>query len=114
MTKDCLFCKIISGEIKADIIYQNDDVVVFRDINPKAPVHVLVIPTRHIERLTDKEATDGKMLEKIFLAVQKVASDLGLEEGFRVVSNCGHNGGQTVYHIHFHVLGQRQLDWPPG
>jgi len=114
MTKDCLFCKIISGEIKADIVYRDDDVVVFRDINPKAPVHVLVIPTRHIERLTYKEATDGKMLEKVFLTVQKVASDLGLAEGFRIVSNCGHNGGQTVYHIHFHVLGQRQLDWPPG
>ena len=114
MAVDCLFCKIINGEIKADIVYQDDDVLVFKDINPMAPVHVLVIPKRHIERLTDADATDGKMLEKIFSAVQKVASELGLDEGFRVVSNCGNNGGQTVYHIHFHVLGQRQLNWPPG
>lgn len=114
MAVDCLFCKIVSGDIKADIVYRDEDVLVFKDIDPKAPVHVLVIPTKHIERLTDREAANGKMLEKVFQAVQKIASELCLQDGFRVVSNCGHNGGQTVDHIHFHVLGQRQLNWPPG
>lgn len=111
---DCLFCKIVEGEIPADIIYRDENVVAFKDINPQAPVHVLVIPVRHIGRLTDPEASDGKVLSAIFSTIQKLAAELKLEQGFRVVANCGPEAGQTVYHIHFHVLGKRSLNWPPG
>ena len=111
---DCLFCKIINGEIPADIVYRDDHVVAFKDISPQAPVHILVIPTAHIEKLTDPAATDGRMLTRIFDIIQKLAKKFELSEGFRIVSNCDEFGGQTVNHIHFHLLGKRQLNWPPG
>ena len=111
---DCLFCKIIEGQIPADVVYRDDDVVAFKDINPQAPVHILVIPVRHIDRLTNPEAADGKVLSNIFKVIQRLADEFKLEQGFRVVANCGPEAGQTVYHIHFHVLGKRSLNWPPG
>ncbi len=111
---DCLFCKIVDGKIPAEIIYRDEKVVAFKDINPQAPVHVLVIPVRHIDRLTSPEAAEGETLAAVFAVVQKLAADLQLENGFRVVTNCGPDGGQTVFHIHFHLLGKRSLNWPPG
>ncbi|GAB4282813.1 MAG: HIT domain-containing protein [Candidatus Rifleibacteriota bacterium] len=111
---DCLFCKIIAGKIPAEIVYRGENVVAFKDINPQAPVHILVIPTKHIEKLTDPEANDGRMLSEIFSAIQKIAAENDLEKGFRVVTNCGAEAGQTVFHLHFHVLGKRPLTWPPG
>ncbi|HEY9068643.1 MAG TPA: histidine triad nucleotide-binding protein [Candidatus Ozemobacteraceae bacterium] len=110
----CIFCRIAKGEIPADIVYQDEHVVVFRDLNPQAPVHVLAVPRRHIASLVDPEAADGTLLTAVFRGVRQIASKLGLEEGFRVVTNCGKLGGQTVDHIHFHILGKRQLHWPPG
>jgi histidine triad (HIT) family protein len=110
----CLFCKIVKGEIPADIVHRDDQVVAFRDISPQAPVHILVIPVKHIASLTEPEASNGEMLSKIFAVIQKIAADMKLDKGFRVVTNCGSDGGQTVDHIHFHVLGKRSLTWPPG
>lgn len=111
---DCLFCKIVNGEIPAEIVYRDENVVAFKDVNPQAPVHVLVIPVKHIDKLTSSEATDGKMLAEVFSVIQKIAADMKLDEGFRVVSNCGPAGGQTVFHLHFHVMGKRAMTWPPG
>jgi histidine triad (HIT) family protein len=111
---DCLFCKIVNGDIPADIVYRDENVVAFNDINPQAPVHILVIPTRHIRGLTSDEAKDGKMLSQVFTAIQKIAAEKGLDEGFRVVANYGAEGGQTVFHLHFHVMGKRTMTWPPG
>jgi histidine triad (HIT) family protein len=112
--EQCLFCKIVAGKIPAEVVYRDNSVVAFKDINPQAPVHLLVIPVNHIERLTDKGASDGEMLSQIFAVIARLAEDLGLEKGFRVVANCGDDAGQTVPHIHFHVLGKRRLNWPPG
>lgn len=111
---DCLFCKIVDGKIPAEVVYRDDQVVAFKDVNPQAPVHLLVIPVKHIEKLTDAQVVDGKMLAAIYTTIQKLAEEFKLDNGFRVVTNCGDDGGQTVYHIHFHILGQRQLKWPPG
>lgn len=112
--EQCLFCKIVAGKIPAEIVYRDDSVVAFKDINPQAPVHLLVIPVSHVAKLTDPGAADGKMLSQIFAVIAGLATEHGLEEGFRVVANCGDNAGQTVPHIHFHVLGKRRLTWPPG
>ncbi len=112
--EQCLFCRIVAGEIPAEIVHRDENVVVFKDINPQAPVHLLAIPTKHIARLTQPEAADGVMLSQIFSVIQKMATGEGLDEGFRVVANCGDNAGQTVHHLHFHILGKRCLSWPPG
>lgn len=111
---DCLFCKIINKEIPAEIVYQDKDVVAFKDINPQAPVHILVVPVKHIDQLTNPEATNKQILGAIFSVIQKLAKDMELENGFRVVVNCGPQAGQTVYHIHFHLLAKRPMNWPPG
>ncbi|HOT30267.1 MAG TPA: histidine triad nucleotide-binding protein [Candidatus Ozemobacteraceae bacterium] len=110
----CIFCRIAKGEIPADVVYQDADVVVFRDLHPQAPVHVLAVPRRHIASLVEPGAADGQVLAPVFRSIQQVASKLGLEQGFRVVTNHGEHGGQSVGHIHFHVLGKRQMQWPPG
>ncbi|MBF0409784.1 MAG: histidine triad nucleotide-binding protein [Candidatus Riflebacteria bacterium] len=111
---NCIFCKIAKREIPATLVFQNEDVVAFSDISPQAPVHVLVVPTQHIPSLLDKAASEPVLLNKVFTAIQKIAENEKLEEGFRVVINCGENGGQTVGHLHFHVLGKRRMVWPPG
>lgn len=112
---DCLFCKMIKGDIKADVVYENDHVLAFKDINPQAPVHVLVIPKRHIGTLNDLAESDAEMAGQLFLAAQQVATQLGVaEEGYRTVVNCNALAGQTVYHIHLHVLAGRAMSWPPG
>jgi histidine triad (HIT) family protein len=111
---DCLFCKIVAGQIPADIVYQDDNVVAFRDINPQAPQHILFIPKRHIASMTDLTQADGPLLAQIYVAAKNVAHDLGLEQGYRFLTNVGPDAGQVVFHLHFHLLGGRPLRWPPG
>jgi histidine triad (HIT) family protein len=111
----CLFCKIASGEIPAHIIFENDDILAFRDIHPQAPTHVLVIPKRHIETLNHAEVADESLLGQMVLTAQNVAKKEGLDQaGYRLVMNINQHGGQTVYHIHLHMMGGRQMSWPPG
>ena len=111
---DCLFCKIVQGTIPAKIIHRDDQVVAFHDINPQAPVHFLVVPVKHVSNLLEPAAVDGAMLSSVYRTVQKLTGESGLQNGFRVVANCGSDGGQTVSHLHFHVLGKRPMAWPPG
>ena len=107
--ENCLFCKIINGEIPSTIVYKDDDVIAFKDINPQAPVHILVVPRKHIQCAADPEAADGKMLSAVFSALAKIAKENKLDKGFRIINNCGADGGQTVPHLHFHLLGGRPL-----
>ena len=111
---DCLFCKIVAGEIPARKLYEDDQVFAFHDIGPQAPAHFLVIPKKHIATLNDLTEADKALAGHILFTAQHLAKEHGCEEGFRVVMNCNELGGQTVYHIHMHVLGQRQMTWPPG
>ncbi len=112
---DCLFCKMVSGEIAPDKVYEDDDVLAFRDLNPQAPLHLLVIPKRHISTLNDLEEDHALLLGKMFLAAKKIAHQEGVsEEGYRTVINCNRDGGQSVYHIHLHLLAGRGMQWPPG
>lgn len=111
---DCIFCGIVEGSIPSEKVYEDDHVVAFRDINPVAPVHVLIIPKKHISSLLDVEE-EPELMGKILATASKLAKELGLsEKGCRLVNNCGQHGFQTVYHIHFHLLGGRQFSWPPG
>ena len=117
--QDCLFCKIANGDISATIVYkdENEDIIAFKDINPAAPQHILFIPRRHISSLAELTAEDGALLGKLFAAAADVARDLGLTDparGYRFVSNVGPDAGQSVPHLHFHLLGGRTLAWPPG
>lgn len=115
MSSDCLFCKIAAGDIPANIRYQDDLVVVFEDVNPQAPIHLLLIPRKHIPTTLDLTPDDNPLVGHVFQVAAKMATDMGFaEEGFRIVNNCNQAGGQTVWHVHFHLLGQRQLTWPPG
>ena len=112
---DCLFCKMASGDIKPDIVFENDDVLAFRDINPQAPTHVLIIPKKHIASINDIQAEEEVLVGKLYTTAQTIAKQEGFAEGgYRVVMNCGEDAGQTVFHIHLHLLGGRQLSWPPG
>ena len=112
---DCLFCKIVAGEIPAAKVYENDRVVAFRDINPQAPTHALVIPRAHIASLNEAEESDAALLGHLLLVAARVAREAGhAEGGFRTVINTGPGAGQTVFHVHVHVLGGRKLTWPPG
>ncbi len=111
---DTIFGKIIRREIPANIVYEDDLALAFKDINPQAPTHILVIPKKPIRRLSDATPEDQSLLGHLLLTVQKVAVEAGLNNGYRVVMNNGHDGGQTVDHLHFHILGDRQMKWPPG
>jgi histidine triad (HIT) family protein len=112
---DDLFLKIINREIPADIIYETDDVLAFRDINPQAPLHALIIPKQHIATMNDLKPEHSELIGKLFLAAREIAESEGVaENGYRVVMNCNQDGGQAVYHIHLHILGGRQMGWPPG
>jgi len=112
---DCLFCKIAQQQIPANIIYQDEQIVAFRDISPQAPVHALVIPRRHITTLNDLQPADADLLGQMILTAQRIAAQDNIaESGFRLAMNCNRDGGQTVYHIHLHVLGGRAMHWPPG
>lgn len=113
---DCLFCKIAAGEIPAQVVYQDEQVLAFKDIAPAAPVHVLIIPKKHIESLLDMQSDDAQLAGHILTkVVPLLAKQLGIDEsGFRLVANTKEDGGQTVLHLHFHLLGGRSLNWPPG
>lgn len=111
----CIFCKIISGDIPSKKIYEDDKVYAFYDINPEAPTHFLVIPKEHIESANTLDDSNIDIVSYIFKVIGKLVVDLGIsDKGYRVVNNCGEDAGQTVKHIHFHVLGGRSLQWPPG
>lgn len=114
MSDDCLFCKMARGEIRPDIVHEDDEIIAFRDINPQAPVHCLVVPRRHIATLDDLGPDDAGLLGRMYLTAQRVAAAQGLRQGYRTVMNCKDDGGQTVFHIHLHVLGGRRMNWPPG
>ena len=112
---DCLFCKITAGEIPADIVYQDEKVLAFRDIAPKAPTHILIIPKRHIATLNDATPEDTALLGHIMLTGARLAAEAGCDQqGYRVVMNCNADAGQTVFHIHLHLLCGRLMHWPPG
>jgi histidine triad (HIT) family protein len=115
MSEDCLFCKILAGEIPADIVYESESAIAFRDINPQAPTHVLVIPRKHIATINDLDEADCSLVGDLYLAAQQIAAQEGVaESGYRAVMNCNEGAGQSVFHIHLHVLGGRALTWPPG
>lgn len=111
---DCIFCMIANKEIPSNIVYEDDKIVCFHDLEPQAPVHVLIIPKKHIASLDDVTSEDAELLGYIMTKVKEIASELGLENGYRLVNNCGEDGMQTVKHLHFHLLGKRKLTWPPG
>lgn len=110
----CIFCRIAAGEIPARVVYEDDRVVAFHDINPQAPTHVLLIPREHLASLAEAEEGHAGLLGHLLLAARTVAARLGLSEGYRVVNNCGARAGQSVFHLHFHLLGGRDFGWPPG
>ena len=109
---DCIFCKIVSGEIPSKIVYEDDNVLAFNDIDPQAPVHIVVIPKKHFANIL--ELNDSTILNAIFDSIRKIADEQKMEKGFRIVCNSGSDGGQTVDHLHFHILAGRNLQWPPG
>lgn len=113
--RDCLFCKILDGDIPADIVYESDTAIAFRDINPQAPTHVVIIPRRHIATINDIDADDHEIVGSLYTAARTIARQEGFsEEGYRTVMNCNRAAGQTVFHIHLHLLGGRIFTWPPG
>ena len=112
---DCLFCKIINGEIPSNKVYEDDTVYAFRDIEPQAPVHILIIPKQHISSANDLNDENSAIVGHIFSVASRIAKSEGIADGgYRIVNNCGADGGQTVGHLHFHMLGGRSLQWPPG
>jgi histidine triad (HIT) family protein len=112
---ECIFCKIANGDIPAQILHKDENVVAFKDVNPQAPVHILIIPRRHIPSISDLEDDDYDDVGHIFKVANKLAKDEGIsEDGFRLVANCKKRAGQTVPHVHFHLLGGRDFEWPPG
>ena len=112
---DCLFCKMVSGEIQPDAVYEDDQVLAFRDISPQAPTHVLVIPKKHISTSNDIQPEDAQLIGALYLAAKQVAAAEGIAEaGYRTVMNCNAGAGQAVFHIHLHLLGGRPMRWPPG
>lgn len=114
MSEDCLFCKIINGDIPSEKVYEDDEILAFKDINPVADVHVLLIPKKHISMLNDLDAEDAKVMGGITYRASELARELGVEKGYRLVANNGASAGQSVFHIHFHLLGGRNFSWPPG
>jgi histidine triad (HIT) family protein len=115
MASDCLFCKMVSGAIKPATVYEDEQVLAFKDINPQAPLHVLVIPKRHVRTLNELAPADAGLVGQLYLAAVKIARDAGVAEGgYRTVMNCNADAGQSVWHLHLHVLGGRALHWPPG
>jgi histidine triad (HIT) family protein len=112
---DCIFCQIASKQIPVDLVYEDDSIVIFNDIAPQAPIHLLIVPKQHIPTLQDLSIDDSQLLTNVFLVAQKMAEKFGVvEKGYRLVVNYGEQGGQSVFHLHFHFLAGRQLNWPPG
>ncbi len=111
----CVFCKIVAGNIPCEKVYEDDALLAFEDANPVAPVHILIVPKKHIETLGEIDETHKELIGSIFVAANEITCEKGVaQKGFRIVANCGENGGQTVFHIHYHLLGGRQMKWPPG
>ena len=108
---DCIFCKIANKQIPASLIYEDDKIVIFKDLNPIAPIHYLAIPKEHIKSANEISSENSKLIAYIFEVIAKKSIDFGLEKGYRIINNCGDFGGQTVHHIHFHILGGKNLDW---
>lgn len=111
---DCVFCKIVNGQINASKIYEDDKVLAFKDLSPQAPVHILIIPKEHISSANDLTNKNSDIVGHIFLVAKDIAKSQNLESGYRIVNNCGEDGGQSVNHLHFHLLGGRSMKWPPG
>lgn len=112
---ECIFCKIAAGQIKADVVYQDAGLIAFRDVNPQAPVHILIIPRHHVARLSEAGEQDWPVIGGILRAARDIARQEGVDEsGFRLVTNNGRDAGQTVGHLHFHLMAKRKLAWPPG
>ena len=112
---DCLFCKIAAGELPSNKVYEDENVFAFHDLNPKAPTHVLIIPRQHIATINDIQPENSALVGQLYLTAKQIAQDMGFSDaGYRVVMNCNQDAGQTVFHIHLHLLGGRQLGWPPG
>lgn len=111
---DCIFCKLKDKEIPTDVIYEDEKIFCFADADPQAPVHVLMIPKKHIASIDEVETEDENLMGHMMMKIKKVAEILGLENGYRVVINCGEDGMQTVKHLHLHILGKRKMTWPPG
>jgi histidine triad (HIT) family protein len=115
MSEDCIFCKIASGEMESELVYEDEQVVAFSDINPVAPHHILIIPRKHIESINDMGDDDEGLIGHLFLAAGKLAKDLGVDQsGYRCVINTNKDAGQAIFHIHLHLLAGRKLGWPPG
>ena len=114
MPNECVFCKIIAGEIPATIVYRDDRFVAIRDIHPVAPTHLLILPIRHVASMADLEPNDDQWIGAMYLAAARLAAQEGLAGGYRLVTNTGPDGGQTVPHLHLHILGGRRMRWPPG
>lgn len=110
---DCIFCKIINREVKSNIVFENDDIMAFNDLNPQAPTHILIVPKKHISSLIESTEKDIEILGKISFAAKLIAEKLKITD-FRLVNNCGKKAGQSVFHIHFHFLAGRRMAWPPG
>lgn len=111
----CIFCQIAAGEVASDIVYQDEDVVAFNDINPEAPVHILIVPKRHLANLNEATADDAELLGKVVLTASRLAKEREVDKtGYRLVANTGPQAGQTVHHLHFHLLAGRHFSWPPG
>lgn len=111
---ECLFCNLATGKIKSDLIYKDENLIVFKDINPQAPVHLLVIPVKHYANINAAAKTDPEIVSKLLAECARQGEEFGGENGFRIVVNTGKHGGQTVEHLHFHILAGRELQWPPG
>ena len=115
MNEDCLFCKIVEQKIPAKLVYEDDRILAFEDINPQAPVHILLIPKEHIERTYDLDHNNIKVVEEIILVANQIAKEKNIDQGgYRLVLNCNLDAGQSVFHLHFHLLGGRKMAWPPG
>ncbi|MGH8398411.1 MAG: histidine triad nucleotide-binding protein [Gammaproteobacteria bacterium] len=113
--KECLFCKMARGDIKPDMVMETDDLIAFHDINPQSPVHILVVPRKHISTLNELTSSDTELMGKLVMVASEIAQREGLAtSGYRLVLNCNKGGGQTVFHIHLHLLGGRIMTWPPG
>jgi histidine triad (HIT) family protein len=113
--EDCLFCKIINREIKSDIVFESDNILIFKDISPQAPVHLLAVPKKHVKSILEVDKLDCELIKELLETIGSIAKKLELDdEGFRVVTNTGSGAGQSVDHLHFHILGKRRFNWPPG
>jgi histidine triad (HIT) family protein len=110
---ECIFCKIVSGEVNSKKVYEDDDIIAFNDLNPQAPTHILIIPKKHIESILDLKEGDMELVGKIHLVAKKIAEKNGITD-FRIVTNCGKKAGQSIFHLHFHFLSGRRFIWPPG